>query len=60
MLLQSLTDLENKIKKKKKKRNRIRTVEISCPQFSLTYIHLDMTETVIAELFQSVHHFIQQ
>ena len=47
-------------RKGKKKKNRIRTVEISCLPSSLTYIQLDMKETIIAELSQSVHHFIQQ
>lgn len=44
----------------KKKKGIIRTVVISCHPFSLTYIWLDMTETVIAGLSQSVYHFVQQ
>lgn len=46
--------------RKKEKKNQIRTVEISCLHSALTYIQLDMTETVIAEVSQSVHHFPQQ
>lgn len=56
MLLQSLTGLENE-KKKKYMGDQIRIVEISYSPDSLTYIWLDMTETVITELSQSVHHF---
>lgn len=46
--------------RKKKKKNQIRTIEISCLHSALTYIQLDWTETVIAEVSQSVHHFTQQ
>lgn len=44
----------------KRKKNQIRTIEISCLHSALTYIQLDRTETVIAEVSQSVHHFTQQ
>lgn len=44
---------------RKKKRIRSRQLE-SAHHSPLTYIQLDMTETVIAELSQSVHHFTQQ
>lgn len=58
MLLQSLTDFE---KAKKKKKTYIRSGWLEYAYHSpLTYIKLDMTETVMAELSQSVHHFTQQ
>ena len=55
MLLQSLTDLE------KEKNIYIRLGQLESAYHSpLTYIKLDMTETVTVELSQSVHHFTQQ
>lgn len=45
----------------RKKKKRIRSGQLESAHHSpLTYIQLDMTETVIAELSQSVHHFTQQ
>lgn len=46
---------------KKKKYIYIRSGPLEYAYYSpLTYIKLDMTETVMAELSQSVHHFTQQ
>lgn len=46
---------------KKKKPTYIRSGWLEYAYHSpLTYIKLDMTETVMAELSQSVHHFTQQ